>query len=117
MRDLCLELPSLYVTSPSQATSFSQTQLSDKFTSGLWMEDRNIADHRPSFDGEDRLTSAAPSLGPIGPPSKIPKPPMAGGPAKSVSSSVSMVGGRGGGGEIGPPGRGAEGGRFSPIGS
>ena len=93
---------------------FSQSQLTDRFTGAVWLDsDRNITDHhRQPYDGEDRLPPTASSLGPIGPPSKIPKPPIVGGPPKSVSTS--SVGGRG---EIGPPGRGSDaGGRFSPIG-
>ena len=94
---------------------FSQSQQTDRFAGAVWLDsDRNISDHhRQPYDGEDRLPPTVSSLGPIGPPSKIPKPPMVGGPPKLVSSS--SVWGRG---EIGPPGRGSEvGGRFSPIGS
>ena len=69
-----------------------------------------MTEARQIFDEEERVPHT-PGLGPIGPPSKIPKPPQG---VVGKSTSVALSGGTRG--DIGPPGR-AEGGRFSPIGS
>ena len=87
----------------------------DKFKSSPWV-DRDLAatDHRQCFDDEEKIP-LAPNLGPIGPPSKIPKPLPPGGSLNMKSTPGAPPGPRGGE-AIGGGGRGEGGGRFSPIG-
>ena len=97
-----------------QAPVTSQ-HMPDKFKPSPWM-DRDLAatDHRQCFDDEETIP-LAPNLGPIGPPSKIPKPLPPGGSVNMKSTPGAPPGPRGGE-PGGGGGRGEGGGRFSPIG-
>ena len=89
---------------------FPQSIAADKFTTGgLWLDhDLMSTEHRQTFEEDDRIPPHAPHLGPIGPPSKISKPPP-GSMVKSMSVGSSI-------GSRGDMGR-TDGGRYSPIGS